>query len=364
MFQRRNRIDSTHCGRPDSSRKERMGVAESCTGGLIGAACTSLARQLRNGSSAAWSATADQSPRPSCWAYPQRSSSLHGSVSEAVAGHMAQRACWPMRRWTGHWPAPALPAPAAAAMASQWVPFGSRMAHDGKLLRSLARAVPGRPASGAPRHRAGRAGSTGRRGRGPRRGLNQAPRSALNIRCACTSATLFTRAGPTGRQAWSALYNQWACCAHQVDQSTRPSCKRCKSPSAPGCRAGRLASPGGARHFQGAGARPAVLDGARRPRRLARFATVLRDACWMSSRSSTLRSMWATREGRFYLLRSLTPRGLARARRLKAPAAGSRYLAQHITTHNESRSALHLLGRGHCVTLLTASNDPDYAKTL
>ena len=64
-------------------RKERMGVAESCTGGLIGAACTSLP------GSSQWFergviSYSDQS-KSELLGVPAGLIALHGSVSEAVA---------------------------------------------------------------------------------------------------------------------------------------------------------------------------------------------------------------------------------------------------------------------------------------
>lgn len=69
-------------------RKERMGVAESCTGGLLGAACTSLA------GSSQWFergvvSYSDQS-KTELLGVPPALIALHGAVSEAVAGHMAR----------------------------------------------------------------------------------------------------------------------------------------------------------------------------------------------------------------------------------------------------------------------------------
>lgn len=69
-------------------RKECMGVAESCTGGLIGAACTSL-----SGSSQWFErgviSYSDQA-KTELLGVPPALIGLHGSVSEAVAGHMAR----------------------------------------------------------------------------------------------------------------------------------------------------------------------------------------------------------------------------------------------------------------------------------
>lgn len=69
-------------------RKECMGVAESCTGGLIGAACTSLA------GSSQWFergvvSYSDQS-KTELLGVPAALIGLHGAVSEPVASHMAR----------------------------------------------------------------------------------------------------------------------------------------------------------------------------------------------------------------------------------------------------------------------------------
>jgi nicotinamide-nucleotide amidase len=69
-------------------RCERMGVAESCTGGLIGAACTSL-----SGSSQWFErgviSYSDQS-KTEFLGVPKALIALHGSVSAEVAEHMAR----------------------------------------------------------------------------------------------------------------------------------------------------------------------------------------------------------------------------------------------------------------------------------
>jgi nicotinamide-nucleotide amidase len=69
-------------------RKERMGVAESCTGGLMAAACTALA------GSSQWFergvvSYSDQA-KTELLGVPPALIGLHGAVSEAVAGHMAR----------------------------------------------------------------------------------------------------------------------------------------------------------------------------------------------------------------------------------------------------------------------------------
>ena len=69
-------------------RKERLGVAESCTGGLIAAACTTLA------GSSQWFergvvSYSDQS-KTELLGVPPALIGLHGAVSEAVAAHMAR----------------------------------------------------------------------------------------------------------------------------------------------------------------------------------------------------------------------------------------------------------------------------------
>jgi len=69
-------------------RRERIGTAESCTGGLIAAACTSL------GGSSQWFERgvvcySDQS-KTEFLGVPKALISLHGSVSGEVAEHMAR----------------------------------------------------------------------------------------------------------------------------------------------------------------------------------------------------------------------------------------------------------------------------------
>ncbi len=113
-------------------RKERLGVAESCTGGLIGAACTSLA------GSSQWFergvvSYSDQS-KTELLGVPPALISLHGSVSEAVAGHMA-------RGLLAHAPLEwslAVTGIAGPTGASDDKPVGTvwlAIAHDGKLVR-------------------------------------------------------------------------------------------------------------------------------------------------------------------------------------------------------------------------------------
>ncbi len=71
-----------------TQRRERMGTAESCTGGLIAAACTSL-----SGSSAWFErgvvSYSDQS-KNELLGVPAGLIELHGSVSAEVATHMAR----------------------------------------------------------------------------------------------------------------------------------------------------------------------------------------------------------------------------------------------------------------------------------
>ena len=71
-----------------TQRRERMGTAESCTGGLIAAACTSL-----SGSSAWFErgvvSYSDQS-KTELLGVPAALIALHGSVSAEVAAHMAR----------------------------------------------------------------------------------------------------------------------------------------------------------------------------------------------------------------------------------------------------------------------------------
>lgn len=113
-------------------RKERMGVAESCTGGLIGAACTSLA------GSSQWFergvvSYSDQS-KTELLGVPPALIALHGSVSEAVAGHMA-------RGLLAHAPLDwslACTGIAGPSGGSDGKPVGTvwlAIAHEGKLLR-------------------------------------------------------------------------------------------------------------------------------------------------------------------------------------------------------------------------------------
>jgi nicotinamide-nucleotide amidase len=121
-------------------RKQRMGVAESCTGGLIGAACTSLA------GSSQWFergvvSYSDQS-KTELLGVPPALISLHGSVSEAVAGHMA-------RGLLAHAPldwALACTGIAGPSGGSDGKPVGTvwlALAHDGKLLRVWREQFPG-----------------------------------------------------------------------------------------------------------------------------------------------------------------------------------------------------------------------------
>lgn len=121
-------------------RKQRMGVAESCTGGLIGAACTSLA------GSSQWFergvvSYSDQS-KTELLGVPPALISLHGSVSEAVAGHMA-------RGLLAHAPldwALSCTGIAGPTGGSDGKPVGTvwlALAHDGKLLRVWREQFPG-----------------------------------------------------------------------------------------------------------------------------------------------------------------------------------------------------------------------------
>ncbi|MFG6447551.1 CinA family protein [Roseateles sp. BYS180W] len=69
-------------------RRERMGVAESCTGGLIAAACTSL------GGSSQWFergvVSYSNQAKTELLGVPAPLISLHGAVSGEVAAHMAK----------------------------------------------------------------------------------------------------------------------------------------------------------------------------------------------------------------------------------------------------------------------------------
>ncbi len=121
-------------------RKECMGVAESCTGGLIGAACTSL-----SGSSQWFErgviSYSDQS-KTELLGVPPALIALHGSVSEAVAGHMA-------RGLLAHAPldwALAVTGIAGPTGGSEGKPVGTvwlALAHEGRLVRVWREQFPG-----------------------------------------------------------------------------------------------------------------------------------------------------------------------------------------------------------------------------
>jgi nicotinamide-nucleotide amidase len=121
-------------------RKECMGVAESCTGGLIGAACTSL-----SGSSQWFErgviSYSDQA-KAELLGVPPALIALHGSVSEAVAGHMA-------RGLLAHAPldwALAVTGIAGPTGGSADKPVGTvwlALAHNGRLLRVWREQFPG-----------------------------------------------------------------------------------------------------------------------------------------------------------------------------------------------------------------------------
>jgi nicotinamide-nucleotide amidase len=121
-------------------RKERMGVAESCTGGLIGAACTGMP------GSSQWFergvVTYSDQSKTELLGVPSALIGLHGSVSEAVAGHMA-------RGLLAHAPldwALACTGIAGPAGGSEGKPVGTvwlALAHDGKLLRCWREQFPG-----------------------------------------------------------------------------------------------------------------------------------------------------------------------------------------------------------------------------
>ncbi len=121
-------------------RKECMGVAESCTGGLIGAACTSL-----SGSSQWFErgviSYSDQA-KTELLGVPPALIALHGSVSEAVAGHMA-------RGLLAHAPldwALAVTGIAGPTGGSADKPVGTvwlALAHNGRLLRVWREQFPG-----------------------------------------------------------------------------------------------------------------------------------------------------------------------------------------------------------------------------
>lgn len=113
-------------------RKECMGVAESCTGGLLGAACTSL-----SGSSQWFErgviSYSDQS-KTELLGVPAALIGLHGSVSEAVVAHMA-------RGLLAHAPldwALAVSGIAGPSGGSEGKPVGTvclAIAHRGRVLR-------------------------------------------------------------------------------------------------------------------------------------------------------------------------------------------------------------------------------------
>ncbi len=121
-------------------RKERMGVAESCTGGLIAAACTSL-----SGSSQWFErgvvSYSDQS-KTELLGVPPALIGLQGSVSEAVAGHMA-------RGLLAHAPldwALACTGIAGPTGGSEGKPVGTvwlALAHEGRLVRCWREQFPG-----------------------------------------------------------------------------------------------------------------------------------------------------------------------------------------------------------------------------
>jgi nicotinamide-nucleotide amidase len=71
-----------------TQRRERIGTAESCTGGLIAAACTSLA------GSSAWFergvVTYSNEAKAELLGVPKGLIALHGAVSAEVAEHMAR----------------------------------------------------------------------------------------------------------------------------------------------------------------------------------------------------------------------------------------------------------------------------------
>ncbi len=114
-------------------RKERMGVAESCTGGLMAAACTSLAgsSQWFERGVVAYSNQA----KTELLGVPPALIGLHGAVSQEVAAHMA-------RGLLAHAPldwALACTGIAGPTGGSEGKPVGTvflAIAHEGRLLRS------------------------------------------------------------------------------------------------------------------------------------------------------------------------------------------------------------------------------------
>lgn len=121
-------------------RRERLGVAESCTGGLIAAACTSLA------GSSQWFergvVTYSDQAKTELLGVPPAVIGLQGAVSEAVAGHMA-------RGLLAHAPldwALACTGIAGPTGGSDGKPVGTvflAIAHEGRLLRSWGERFPG-----------------------------------------------------------------------------------------------------------------------------------------------------------------------------------------------------------------------------
>jgi nicotinamide-nucleotide amidase len=121
-------------------RKECMGVAESCTGGLIGAACTSLS------GSSQWFERGvisySNQAKTELLGVPPALIELHGSVSEAVAGHMA-------RGLMAHAPldwALAVTGVAGPTGGSEGKPVGTvwlAIGHGGRLVRVWREQFPG-----------------------------------------------------------------------------------------------------------------------------------------------------------------------------------------------------------------------------
>ncbi len=98
-----------------------LATAESCTGGMIAAACTDLA------GSSQWFergfVTYSNDAKTELLGVPAALIATHGAVSEPVVRAMALGASpIPAPKWP--WPSPALRAPPAALPTSPWAPYG------------------------------------------------------------------------------------------------------------------------------------------------------------------------------------------------------------------------------------------------
>ena len=103
------------------ARGWKMCTAESCTGGMIAAACIDLAGSS-NWFDRGW-VTYSNTAKIEELAVPQRDIRTDGAVSEVVARAMAMGAAQRARHsWRS--PSPVWPAPVAAVPTSRWEPFG------------------------------------------------------------------------------------------------------------------------------------------------------------------------------------------------------------------------------------------------